>query len=158
VSAALKRPQDVTDGAEPSGWSAAAGALITFSALTGSQVHREAAEAALNVSAAVARRSPRFAGWALAVAEAALDGPREIAVVGDSGDALTRSLRLTALMATAPGAVVAVGDGSESPVPLLQDRPLLQGGAAAYVCRHFTCAAPTSDALELARQVLAAPR
>jgi hypothetical protein len=158
VSAALKRPQDVTDGAEPSGWSAAAGALLTFSALTGSQVHREAAEAALNVSAAVARRSPRFAGWALAVAEAALDGPREIAVVGDSGDALTRSLRLTALMATAPGAVVAVGDGSESPVPLLQDRPLLQGGAAAYVCRHFTCAAPTSDALELARQVLAAPR
>ncbi|HJU96719.1 MAG TPA: thioredoxin domain-containing protein, partial [Jiangellaceae bacterium] len=45
--AGIRRPQDPTDNATPSGRAAAAGALLTFAALTGSTVHREAAERAL---------------------------------------------------------------------------------------------------------------
>ena len=45
----IKRPQDPTDNATPSGLSAAADALLTFAAYTGSSVHREAAERALAV-------------------------------------------------------------------------------------------------------------
>jgi len=153
VSTALRRPQDPSDNATPSGWTAAAGALLTYAALTGSAPHREAAQAALDVVGALAGRAPRFAGWGLAVAEALLDGPREIAVVGDPSDELTRALRRVALMSNAPGAVVAVGDGGESPVGLLRDRPLRDERAAAYVCRQFTCAAPTSDPRELATAV-----
>ncbi|CAB4940639.1 unannotated protein [freshwater metagenome] len=153
VSTALRRPQDPSDNATPSGWTAAAGALLTYAALTGSAPHREAAQAALGVVGALAGRAPRFAGWGLAVAEALLDGPREIAVVGDPDDELTRALRRVALMSNAPGAVVAVGDGDESPVGLLRDRPLRNGKAAAYVCRQFTCAAPTSEPRALAAEV-----
>ena len=65
----------------------------------------------------------------------------------------TRALRRVALMSNAPGAVVAVGDGDESPVGLLRDRPLRNGKAAAYVCRQFTCAAPTSEPRALAAEV-----
>ncbi|KUL38592.1 hypothetical protein ADL22_17595 [Streptomyces sp. NRRL F-4489] len=149
----IRRPQDPTDNATPSGWTAAAGALLSYGALTGSALHRDAAERALGIVTALGGRAPRFIGWGLAVAEAALDGPREVAVVGPPEDPATRALHRAALLGTAPGTVVALGapgpdDAAE--VPLLMSRPLVDGQPAAYVCRHFTCERPTTDPEELA--------
>ncbi|MFD5833457.1 thioredoxin domain-containing protein [Streptomyces collinus] len=150
----IRRPQDPTDNAAPSGWSAAAGALLGYAAHTGSEPHRTAAEKALGVVKALGPRVPRFIGWGLAVAEAALDGPREVAVVGRSlDDEGTRSLHRTALLGTAPGAVVAVGVPESEEFPLLSGRPLVGGEPAAYVCRNFTCDAPTTE-VERLRAVL----
>ncbi|UNO40187.1 thioredoxin domain-containing protein [Streptomyces sp. MST-110588] len=145
----IRRPQDPTDNAAPSGWTAAAGALLSYAAMTGSGPHRDAAERALTVVTALAGRAPRFIGWGLAVAEAALDGPREVAVVGPDGDPATRTLHRAALLGTAPGAVVALGQPGAPEVPLLMDRPLVDGRPAAYVCRNFTCERPTTDPGEL---------
>ncbi|MCX4456460.1 thioredoxin domain-containing protein [Streptomyces sp. NBC_01728] len=141
----IRRPQDPTDNATPSGWSAAAGALLSYAAQTGAAPHRTAAERALGVVTALGPRAPRFIGWGLAVAEALLDGPREVAVVGPDGHPMTTALHRTALLGTAPGAVVAVGAPESDELPLLVDRPLVQGEPAAYVCRNFTCDAPTTD-------------
>jgi uncharacterized protein len=149
----IRRPQDPTDNAAPSGWSAAAGALLTYAAHTGSEAHRTAAEGALGVVKGLGPRAPRFVGWGLAVAEALLDGPREVAVVGPQGDPATRELHLTALMGTAPGAAVAVGEPDSDEFPLLRDRPLVNGSSAAYVCRGFVCDSPTTNATELARKL-----
>jgi len=149
----VRRPYDPTDNATPSGQSAAAGALLSFAALTGSARHREAAEAALAPTGALALRAPRFCGWGLAVAEARLAGPVEVAVVGPESDPRTTDLHRTALSAISPGAVVVVGDPADptsTAIPLLQGRPLLDGAPAAYVCRGFVCERPTSDAAELA--------
>ncbi|MFH9753969.1 thioredoxin domain-containing protein [Streptomyces griseus] len=144
----IRRPQDPTDSATPSGWTAAAGALLSYAAYTGSEAHRTAAEGALGVVKALGPRVPRFVGWGLAVAEALLDGPREVAVAGPVGGELHR----TALLGRAPGAVVAAGEGpgAGAEFPLLVDRPLVGGEPTAYVCRHFVCDAPTTDAGELA--------
>lgn len=142
----IRRPQDPTDNAAPSGWTAAAGALLGYAAHTGSAPHRTAAERALGVVKALGPRVPRFIGWGLAVAEAVLDGPREVAVVGPAlDDPATTTLHRTALLGSAPGAVVAVGTPESDEFPLLADRPLVQGEPAAYVCRNFTCDAPTTD-------------
>ncbi|MER5754918.1 thioredoxin domain-containing protein [Streptomyces sp. NPDC002088] len=142
----IRRPQDPTDNAAPSGWTAAAGALLSYAAHTGAEPHRAAAERALGVVKALGPRVPRFIGWGLAAAEALLDGPREVAVVGPSlDDPATRTLHRTALLGTAPGAVVAVGAPESDEFPLLADRPLVGGEPAAYVCRNFTCDAPTTD-------------
>ncbi|MFB8759811.1 thioredoxin domain-containing protein [Streptomyces nigra] len=142
----IRRPQDPTDNAVPSGWSAAAGALLGYAAHTGSEPHRRAAERALGVVKALGPRVPRFIGWGLAVAEALLDGPREVAVVGPAlSDEATKALHRTALLGTAPGAVVAAGAAESDEFPLLAVRPLQQGAPAAYVCRNFTCDAPTTD-------------
>lgn len=141
----IRRPQDPTDNAVPSGWTAAAGALLSYAAQTGSERHRAAAEKALGVVKALGPRVPRFVGWGLAVAEALLDGPREVAIVGPSGDAATRELHRAALLSAAPGAVVAVGEPGSGELPLLADRPLVDGRPTAYVCRDFTCDAPTTD-------------
>ncbi len=146
---AMRRPQDPTDNATPSGWSAAAGALLSFAAVTGSARHRTAAEAALGVVTTLAGHA-RFAGWGLAVAEALADGPREVAVVGLPHDPGTAALHRAALLGTAPGAVVVAGEPGTVGLPLLADRPLVAGLPTAYVCRHFVCDAPTTDPARLA--------
>lgn len=145
----IRRPQDPTDSATPAGWTAAAGALLSYAAYTGSEAHRAAAEGASGVVKALGPRAPRFIGWGLAVAEALLDGPREVAVTGPVGGELHR----TALLGRAPGAVVAAGGTGGTEFPLLADRPMVDGAPTAYVCRHFVCDAPTTDAQELARKL-----
>ncbi|MER7806569.1 thioredoxin domain-containing protein [Streptomyces sp900116325] len=145
----IRRPQDPTDSATPAGWTAAAGALLSYAAYTGSEAHRAAAEGASGVVKALGPRVPRFIGWGLAVAEALLDGPREVAVTGPVGGELHR----TALLGRAPGVVVAAGGTGGTEFPLLADRPMVDGAPTAYVCRHFVCDAPTTDAQELARKL-----
>jgi uncharacterized protein YyaL (SSP411 family) len=106
----------------------------------------------LGVVRALGPRVPRFIGWGLAVAEAFLDGPREVAVVGPAlDDPATRNLHRTALLGTAPGAVVATGTPGSDELPLLVDRILVDDEPTAYVCRHFTCDAPTTDPERLRR-------
>ena len=120
----------------------------------------------------VSGRYPRAAGWGLAVAEALLDGPREVAVVGPGDDPATRALVRVARRATAPGMVLAVGDPVRDPadgpadepadepgvvVALLADRPLDGGRPTAYVCRQFVCERPTTDPGRLATQLTPGP-
>jgi uncharacterized protein len=157
--ALIFRPADPADNATPSGAFAVAGALLGYSALTGSARHREAAGAALGVLPGIAARYPRAAGMGLAVAEAWLSGPAEIAVVGGPDDERTRALHRTALHAAPPGAVLALGDGNpETPsaIPLLEGRGRLDGAPAAYVCRQFTCQAPVTTPGQLT-EVLSRP-
>jgi uncharacterized protein YyaL (SSP411 family) len=149
--ALIFRPADPADNATPSGTFAMAGALVSYAALTGSARHREAAEAALGVLPGIAARFPRAAGAGLAVAEALIAGPPEIAIVGSLDDPRTAELHRTALRAAPPGAVLALGDASSAAaaIPLLAGRGLVDGAPAAYVCRHFTCQAPVTGADQL---------
>ncbi|MEU7456958.1 thioredoxin domain-containing protein [Streptosporangium roseum] len=140
----FQRPQDPTDNATPSGQFAAAGALLSYAALTGSARHREAAEAALGTVTVLADKHARFAGWGLAVAQAAVSGPVEAAIVGPLDDPATSALHRTALLSPAPGLVVALGEPGSAEVPLLEGRGLLDGAPAAYVCRGFTCRMPVT--------------
>jgi uncharacterized protein len=158
----IYRPADPSDGPTPSGTFAIAGALLSYAALTGSARHREAAAAALGPLADVAARYPQAAGWGLAVAEAFLAGPDEIAVVGPRGDERTAALHRAALLGATPGAVLALGTGAGSGdaaagdgagVPLLAGRGLVNGQPAAYVCRGFTCRLPVSEPGELLAQL-----
>ncbi|HEY8482867.1 MAG TPA: thioredoxin domain-containing protein [Spirillospora sp.] len=149
----FRRPQDPTDNATPSGQFAAAGALLTFAALTASDRHRQAAEEALAPATVLADRHARFVGWGLAVAEALASGPVEIAVIGDPDDERTRALHRTALMSVAPGAAVSVGPPDAAGVPLLEGRGLVDGSPAAYVCRGFVCRLPVTSTDGLVREL-----
>jgi uncharacterized protein YyaL (SSP411 family) len=144
AEALVHRPFDPADGPTPAGVAAAAGAAVTYAALAGSTRHRDLGEAALASLARLVDKAPRAAGWAAAVGEALLAGPLEVAISGPVGperDALAAAARAS----TSPGAVVVVGEPDTAGVPLLDDRPLVGGRAAAYVCRGFVCDAPVTD-------------
>jgi hypothetical protein len=153
----IYRPADPADGPSPSGAFAIAGALVSYTALTGEARYREAARGALGVLGPLAGRFPRAAGWGLAVAEAMLSGPVEIAVVGPAGDERTAALHAAALAAAPPGAVLALGDPADggSGVPLLAGRSLVSGAPAAYVCRGFTCRLPVTGPDQLRTELAA---
>jgi uncharacterized protein YyaL (SSP411 family) len=148
----MVRPRDPSDNASPSGHSAVVHALLSYAALTGSGRHRDAAEQALLVSRRVADSSPRFAGWSLAAAQTALDGPVEVAVVGPAGeerDVLEHAARLHAPL----GSVVVAAETGSSRIPLLADRDVVDGRPAAYVCRNLVCQRPVTSVEDLLAQL-----
>ena len=146
----IYRPSDVADGPSPSGTFAVADALLSYSALTGSGRHRDAAIAALSSLPDLAARFPRATGSGLATAEAVLSGPVEIAIAGPE-TAQRAELHRIALMAAPPGAVIAVGadngagDVAVAQIPLLAGKGSVGGLPAAYVCRNFSCQAPVTE-------------
>jgi uncharacterized protein len=146
AEALVARPRDPGDNASPSGLSSLVHALLGYAALTGSGEHRAHAERALASVVEIARRAPRFAGWSLAAAEAALGGPVEVAVVGADGDPARAELARLARELAPPGAVVVAAAPGGSAIPLLAGRGLVDGRAAAYVCRQLVCERPVTDA------------
>jgi uncharacterized protein len=148
AEALLHRPREITDNATPSGAAALAGALLTASVLVDDpQRYREAAEEALRSAGTLARRFPRFAGHWLTVAEAAVRGPLQVAVVGPEPE---RAALAAHARAVAPGGTVVVAGDPDTPgVPLLAHRPLVGGASAAYVCRGFVCDRPVTTPEEL---------
>ncbi|EOM75608.1 thioredoxin domain-containing protein [Rhodococcus rhodnii] len=143
----VTRPRDPVDGATPSGASSIAEALLTASALAETERagrYREHVEAALRRASLLLERVSRSAGMWLAVAEAAVTGPLQVAVATEGSTVL-----LDAARRDAPGGSVVLGGEPDSGV-LLQDRPLVDGAAAAYVCRGFVCDRPVGDVDELA--------
>jgi len=147
AEALITRPRDPSDNASPSGHSAVTTALVRYAALTGSGRHRDAAEAALASVRLLAERAPRFAGWSLAAAAAALDGPLEIVVVTEPGDPVGAELAARARRSL--GSVVVVVPPGRNGIPLLEGRDLVEGRAAAYVCRSMVCERPVTDPEEL---------
>ncbi|MFH5209089.1 thioredoxin domain-containing protein [Antrihabitans sp. NCIMB 15449] len=143
----VTRPRDPIDGATPSGASSTAEALLTAAALSDperSVRYGELAAETLRAATVVLARAPRSAGHWLTVAEASLRGPMQIAIVDPTGTSdlvgVTRTL--------APGGAVIVV-GQQDSLPLLADRPLVDGQPAAYVCRGFVCDRPVSTVTEL---------
>lgn len=146
AEALIVRPRDESDNAYPSGSSAVVHALLAFAAVTGEHRYREAAESAVAATARLVTEVPRFAGWTLAAAEAMVAGPRQIAVVGPAGE--RRLLHRAALALSSPGAVVVAGKVGLG-VPLFEERALVNGQAAAYVCENFICRLPVTDPEQL---------
>jgi uncharacterized protein YyaL (SSP411 family) len=98
----------------------------------------------------ILRHPTAFAQW-LCAADFAIGPVQEVAVVGDMNDQKTRSILDTIWKTYRPRRVVAISDfppNSISP-PLLQERPLYNNQATAYVCHNFVCRQPTNDLTEL---------
>ncbi|WP_283633887.1 thioredoxin domain-containing protein [Mycolicibacterium poriferae] len=142
------RPADPLDGATPSGASLLAEALQMAAHLAPrgrAERYAAAAEATLAGATVVLDRAPRSGGHWLAVAEAAVRGPIQIAVACDSAD----SALLAVARAVAPGGAVVLG-GPTGSTELLRERPRIGDADAAYVCRGRTCDLPVTTAEDLA--------
>jgi uncharacterized protein YyaL (SSP411 family) len=143
----MVRPADPLDGATPSGAAAIAEALLTAAHLVDADRadrYSQAAADTLLAHSPLLERAPRSAGHWLAVAEAAVRGPLQVAV---STTDLASPL-LAAARRTAPGGAIVVGGPVDS-IPLLVGRARIGGADAAYICRGRVCDLPVTGVAEL---------
>jgi uncharacterized protein len=141
----MLRPADPLDGATPSGASSIAEALQLAAHLCGDSRYAAAAETTLASATPVLAKLPRSGGHWLAVAEAAVRGPIQIAVACDPA----HSAMLTAARLLTPGGAVVVG-GQVDSSELLAGRDRVGGRDAAYVCRGRVCDLPVTTVEDLA--------
>ncbi|MGV9803220.1 thioredoxin domain-containing protein [Mycobacterium sp. NPDC003449] len=147
----MVRPADPIDGATPSGASLIAEAMQLAAHLTASERYADAAQATLASATPILARAARSGGHWLAVAEAQLRGPIQIAVAcaGPSSGLLAAARTL------APGGAVVIGGAADS-TELLRDRGRVDGADAAYVCRGRVCDLPVTTVEDLAAALGAA--
>ncbi len=144
------RRKDLDDSPIPSGNSAAAFGLLRLARLSGESRYEQQALGVLRVVAPIVARHPLGFGHALRALDFELARVREVAIVGRGADA--QALFDVVRGAYRPHLVLAGGPGdrTDPDVPLLRDRPLVEGRAAAYVCEGFACRAPVTEPAELA--------
>ena len=140
----LARRKDLEDHPIPSGNASAAYGLLRLGALTGERRYEDEAIGVLRLLHELAAKHPQGFGHLLQALDFHLAPVKEVALVGDSHD-LERVVR----GAFRPHLVMA--GGAPDGVPLLADRPTVDGQAAAYVCERFACQAPVTGAEELER-------
>jgi uncharacterized protein YyaL (SSP411 family) len=144
----MLRPADPLDGATPSGASSITEALLIAAHLVdGERAERylRAAGDSLRAHSVLLDGAPRSAGHWLAVAEAAVRGPLQIAVACDP----SRSALLADARRLAPGGAIVVGGEVDSSA-LLAGRDRVASADAAYVCRGRVCDLPVTGTAELA--------
>jgi uncharacterized protein len=151
------RPRELFDNAIPAGSSVAADVLQRLGRLTATPDWEQAGLNALRPVLGVLGRAPTGFGHALGAADFALSRVREVAIVGRPEAEDTRTLLAEVWTTYQPNRVLAAaapGDHTaQAEVPLLADRPTLEGRATAYVCEHFVCQLPVTDPEALAAQL-----
>ena len=141
------RRKDLDDQPIPSGSGAMSLALARIYGLSGDAVHAERSDAILQQLGKVAERAPLAVGRVLRALLIRSRGLSEVAICGTESDDLVRAYRSK----LRPSSVVAAATSTAgSPIPLLAGREPVDGSAAAYICRNFTCALPvtTTESLE----------
>jgi uncharacterized protein YyaL (SSP411 family) len=144
----LTRPIDTQDNPTPSTNALALEALLIHAAYTGDLSARTEAEETMRTIAGTAVQHPSFGGYGLAVWLTHLVGYDEVAIIG----ADTAPMEKVVWRRFHPNAVVAISDGSPSPVPLLADRPATDR-TLGYVCRDLVCDLPVDSADDLATKL-----
>jgi uncharacterized protein len=153
AEALIGRPRELTDNATPSGTSLAVEALIRLSAFTGEGRWADVAARVLALLGGAAIRQPSAFGHLLCAVDDRVGPLYEVAIVGPREE--RRALERSVAGRYLPRMALAVGESSatEQPtVPLLANRPMVGGDAAAYVCQGFVCKRPvtrTEDLLAL---------
>ena len=147
----LARPKEIYDGAMPSGNSVAALNLLRLARLTGDDGLEEQAAAQLGAFAGTVSDHPAGYTFYLCALDFALGAPLEIVVAGQDGAADTEALLQTLRTVYLPAATVLfkptgeAGNRLAALAPFAAARELVNGKAAAYVCRNHACQAPVTD-------------
>ncbi|HTO24220.1 MAG TPA: thioredoxin domain-containing protein [Spirochaetia bacterium] len=147
----IARTRPFTDGVIPSANSVGALLLVKLNRLTGRTDYQRKAERLLALFPELAANNPISFSFLLTAADFAAGPSFEVVIAGDPDAADTRALLAALRGAWHPNAVVLLaptGEGREVIAKLAPYAAAMQpinGKAAAYVCRNFTCSLPTSD-------------
>jgi uncharacterized protein YyaL (SSP411 family) len=146
--ALVARPRDGHDGAIPNANAVAARALARLGRHLDRDDFERRAREALDAYGGLVSRAPRAFATALAAGDFLERGPLELAVVGTAGAADRETFEAALGRRYLPNRILALLDPKkpDQPLPpLLAGKGLVDGKAALYVCRSFTCGAPLTD-------------
>ena len=154
------RAREGADGATPSGNAVAVSALARLSFHYDRQDLREAAIGGIRAYGRQMARYPRAFAKSLSAVDLLAEGPIELAFVGAANDPGLEALQLAVREVFLPHRVIAFSDGTGTPSghPLLAGKGLVEGKAALYICRNFSCQRPLTDAREVTEALLSASR
>lgn len=157
----IVRSKDFFDNATPSGNSVAAEVLLRIGLLTDNADYQRRAGTILRLMASTVQRYPSGFGRLLCALDFYVGTPKEIALVGELDQAETQALLDELWSCYLPNKVVASISPSNTRaaelIPLVRERPQIDGKATVYLCEHFTCQTPTTDPKELASQLMSSP-
>ena len=152
----IVRSKDYFDNATPSGNSVAASVLLRLGILTDSDHFRNLAVSVFREVADSIRKYPSGFGYALSGLDFLLSTPKEVAIIAAEQSSLNTFVR-AAWDRYLPNKVVASVLSEDSAaigsVVLLQNRNLVQGKTAAYVCQNYTCKEPVTEIAAFAEQL-----
>jgi hypothetical protein len=138
----IVRVKEDYDGAEPSGNSVAALALLKLAAITDRKEFREAAEKTLRLFAARLEQAPQAVPYLLQALDFWMEEPRRVVIAGDPRSPKVRELLRAAHSVFQPRKVVL---GNVGPVePFAKTLPAKEGPVV-YLCTGTACQPPTSD-------------
>jgi uncharacterized protein YyaL (SSP411 family) len=152
----ITRPRDLFDGALPSSNGVMTEVLGRLYELTGDDDLRQRYERAFaRIAPAMAESPSAFARMLLALMRARGDGITVVLADGSGVDALSAVMaaHADATVTRCPVPADGVDAATASRFGLLAGKTAEDGKATAYLCRHGTCQAPTTDAAELGRQL-----
>jgi len=152
----IVRSKNPYDNAIPSGNAVSVLNLLRLAAFTGRNEYRDRAGQTLSLFTDYMGAAPGGFGQLLCGLSWYLDTPVEIALVGAREDAATVAMLELIDRTFLPNKVVALhdpaagyGDAPEL-IPLLANRPQIDGATTAYVCEQFVCRRPVTTVDELA--------
>ncbi|HET7544305.1 MAG TPA: thioredoxin domain-containing protein, partial [Polyangiaceae bacterium] len=142
----IVRPRDGHDDAIPNANAVAARVLAKLAWHLDRSEYRERAARALRAYGKSVERAPRSFSTALCVVDFLLQAPLELVLAGTPGEPSYEALRKALGQRFLPNAIFAHVDPEKpSTLPLGQGKTTVNGKAALYVCRNFTCSAPILD-------------
>ena len=155
----IMRSKSGADGAIPSGNGVATLVHLRLHALTDDARHRDRAEELLRLYHAAAAEQPFGHVTMLEALEWYAETPIEVVIVGRPDAPDTRALWDVVRTTYLPQRLLVRVSPDDRDVPAVaRDRPAVDGRATAYVCRRFTCSAPTTDPAALGQLLAAAIR
>ena len=158
--ALVVRPRNLFDNAVPSGSSVAIEWLLHLGVFFGEPRYETMALKALRPMADLMRRYPTGFARYLSALDFHLGPATEIALVWRDAGAgeLVKPLLDEVFSRYLPNRIVAgapEGAAAATGLPLLAERPVIDGKPTAYICRRYVCQMPVTAPQELARQLQA---
>jgi uncharacterized protein YyaL (SSP411 family) len=142
----IARTKDLHDGSTPSGNAVAVTALLRLAKLLDRRDFAAKAEETLRGYRSTMAEHPAAAGQMLIALDFHLGPATEVAVIGKSGDTETNRALRAIRQAFRPNQVLAFHDSAggnpNEIIPLLKDKPTVDGKVTVYVCENYSCRTP----------------
>lgn len=147
--ALIVQSKSAYDGATPSGASMAIHGLLRLAKHLDNPVFHETAVDTLKLYFNQMESMPSGSGQLLCELAFLLSTPKEIAIIGEIGDKRTEEMLTVLHNMYIPNKIIGLSDpNEESRLPLLANKPQVDGNTTVYVCENFACQTPTSNVEE----------